>query len=208
MITIAFRWTWCILSATAYQVLTNPYFTAFVSLAVAGVSRLLGGYWQKFVLFAGAYLAFYFALSLAAVLFAVRRPSRIYPELEILTAPKWLHILGNEQEGYDSPFAKSLHPTWKPFIRRFVWAAWRNKTSNVRFILWLHPAPEPERIGFIQGRNWWICWQGWAHNWQWVRSKSWTEIGWRYEPKDAQGVAETDWRQYGCGVAFRLRGKS
>jgi hypothetical protein len=177
MITIALRWTWCILTSTAYQVLTLPL-------------DILGAVVVPF-----------------AILFGHNQPD-ITGTKTIYSAPKWLWLWGNQQDGYDPEWAvNTIYKGWPVFLRRYSWAAWRNKSSNKRFILWLHPAPEPERIGFIQGRNWWICWQGWAHNWQWVRKKSWTEIGWRYEPKDAQGVAETDWRQYGCGVAFRLRGK-
>lgn len=178
MFKVALRWTWCILCAVAYQLITLPL-------------DLLG-----------------FIVVPFAILFGVRRKSRIYPESEIYTAPDWLGLYGNEQDGYDPPWAvNTIYKGWPTFWRRYSWAAWRNKSSNKRFITWLHPPPDPERIGFIQGRNWWICWQGWAHNWQWVRKDSWTEIGWRYEPKDAQGVQANDWRRFGCGVAFRLNGR-
>lgn len=178
-ITIALRWVWCILCAVAYQILTLP-------LDIMG-----------------------FVLVPFAILFGVRRPSRITGR-EIFTAPAWLGVWGNEQDGFDPEWAvNSIYKGWPVFWRRYSWAAWRNKSSNKRFYFtsWLHQPPDSDRIGFIEGDNWWLCWQGWAHNWQWFRKSSWTEIGWRYDPKDADFTDPTDWRQWGCGVAFRPWGK-
>ncbi len=149
-----------------------------------------------------------FVLVPFAILFGVRRESRIAPGRMIFTAPDWLGWWGNEQDGYDPEWAvTTIYKDWPTFLRRYSWAAWRNKASNVRFITWLHPPPDPERIAFIQHATWSLCWQGWLCHWEWHRAKGWTEIGWRYEPKDKQGVAADDWRRHGCGFAARLFGR-
>lgn len=175
------RWLWCVVTATAYQILTLPM-------------DLLG-----------------FVVVPFAIWFGVERPSRIYPDRTIFTAPDCLALYGNEQDGYDPPWAvESIYKGWPTFWRRYSWAAWRNKSSNKRFALtWLHQPPDPERIRFVQfGPGTWLCWQGWRTNWHWTRAKSWTEIGWRYEPNDAKGVLADDWRRHGCGVAFRPWGRA
>lgn len=180
-LTIASRWLWCASTATLYQALTTP-------LDLLGVITVP-----------------------LAIRFGVHRRSRIYPTKTIFTAPSWLHWWGNEQEGYDPPWAvQSIYKGWPTFWRRYSWAAWRNKSSNKRFTLttWLHQPPDPARIRFIPfGPGSWLCWQGWRTNWQWARRTSWTELGWRYSPSDVHGLPASDWRRFGCGVAFRPYGR-
>lgn len=106
----------------------------------------------KALIFASLYKVAMGGLALAglfmvpfAIWFGVTRPSRLTGKT-IFTAPDWLEIFGNEQEGYDSPFALSLYKGWPTFWRRYAWAAWRNKIRNIPFVPalgWLHTPKGP-----------------------------------------------------------------
>jgi hypothetical protein len=122
----------------------------------------------------------------------------------IFSAPRALWLWGNQQEGYDSDFAKALYPGWSTFWRRYSWAAWRNKTNNVRFVKFFHPPPDPKRIQFKVRKRWILCWQGPFYRFEYTwPSGALTTIGWRYKPSDIGGLAEDDWRRFGCGFGAR-----
>ena len=119
--------------ALVYQIATNPFAWAGIMVLATGIAGLLGHWLPGLLVMAIVILVVWAVLNAVAVLFGKWRVSRLTGDL-IYTAPDWLFVLGNEQEGYDSEFAKSLHPTWPKFARRFVWAAWRNKARNLPFL--------------------------------------------------------------------------
>jgi hypothetical protein len=83
---VAFRFLLCVVSATVYQVATNPHTLALV-LAITG-------YWQ-----AGLWLvAAWHLLCAVAVLVSRDRHSDIAGG-PVFTTPDWLLLLGNAQEG-------------------------------------------------------------------------------------------------------------
>lgn len=79
-----------------------------------------------------------------AILFGVTRTSRLTGRT-IFTAPDWLSVYGNEQDGYDPEWAvNTIYKGWPTFLRRYSWAAWRNKVRNLPFVpslAWLHVPP-------------------------------------------------------------------
>jgi hypothetical protein len=124
---------------------------------------------------------------------------------QIFTAPTWMWLYGNDQEGYDAPLTYTLHPYLPDFLRRYCWAALRNRVNNLRFIKCIHPPPNPLRIKFVRGWNWWLCWQGPLYGFRYnKRNGAAVKIGWRYDPDDIHGIRYDDWRKYGCGFTFRL----
>jgi len=80
-----------------------------------------------------------------AIWFGVTRPSRLTGRV-IFTAPDWLGVYGNEQDGFDPANAATLYEGWPTFWRRYSWAAWRNKIRNAPFVkalAWLHVPKGP-----------------------------------------------------------------
>ena len=105
----------------------------------------------------------------------------------IYNAPAWLWLWGNDEDGLDPVWYRVANPTWSPFKRQLIWAAWRNSVNNVRCIKWLHPAPVAERIRFVRWGDSWLCWQGVL-----------------YYPEDVKGVDPTDWRCWGTGFRWSI----
>lgn len=146
-----------------------------------------------------------FVLVPFAIWFGVHRKSRI-TGVDIFTAPDWLDLYGNEQEGYDSAFAKSLHPTWPTFWRRYVWAAWRNKYRNLPFwrpLRWLH-RPNPDSS--LKSRAWtWrgvrfrVSWRGWMTEFEWSRGSRYGDFGPRLDQPDSWGGVSWAFRPWGKG---------
>ena len=127
----------------------------------------------------------------------------------IISAPIWLALWGNSEDGYAPQWYTDATPTWPWWWRMWVWAAVRNRTNNLRFWKALHPPPVPERIQWlwIQDGKGYLCWQG-----IFTRGKFYTPwngktltIGWRYTPADCVGVPSSDWRLHGCGFGWRYR---
>jgi hypothetical protein len=176
---IGLLWTWCVAFTVIYKLLT------FVLLTVPG-----------------------YALTALAIRKSVFRPSRITPSLMIVTAPRWLHLWGNEQEGYDAPKSFELWPKASTFKRRWLWAARRNPVGNLRFTMrWLHqPLRIPRVWACSSNLSWYIMGQGWRLGWFWDRpaKRSFTKIGFRYGPQPIPD-GQDDWRQFGTGLAWRPR---
>jgi hypothetical protein len=114
--------------ATAYQVATNPFLQAVLLAAC--------GHWQV-----GAALLFvYLALCALAVTMRERRYSRLsgLEEVEIVTAPEFLFIFGDEQQGWLPQWLVDKWPQWVPrWWIAFSCCAWRNKLRNLPFSAWL-----------------------------------------------------------------------
>lgn len=97
---------------------------------------------------------------------------------KIFSAPKCLWLWGNQQEGYDPPWAmETLYKGWGTFRRRYSWAAWRNRTSNLRFLGFLKVDPTKVKVT-KQGNH--TIWQykGWVL-WEWLRKKRYSKLGLR-----------------------------
>lgn len=124
-----------------------------------------------------------------AIWFGVTRPSRLTGR-PIFTAPDWLAIWGNEQDGFDPEWAvATIYKGWPTFWRRYSWAAWRNKVRNLSFVPWLGflhrraNASEVHEREILAGR-WRITvrWQSWWMNeLQYIRGYRFGKFGPRLE---------------------------
>lgn len=129
-----------------------------------------------------------------AILFGKEQPD-ITGTKTIYSAPKWLWLWGNQQDGYDPEWAvQTIYKGWSKFRRRYSWAAWRNRTSNLRFLGLFKPT---KPIQEIRGKTWHVQWSGWLTEWFWDHpSKSkFTKFGARLGP---------EWTKEGTNFAFRL----
>lgn len=127
--------------------------------------------------------------------------------LMIYTAPDWLWLYGNIEDGYQSDTVMRLLPkTWTLWRTMYWWAAIRNPLGNLRFVRALHPPQRADLVRRISRGDWMLVWQGpfsrliWNNKNRINRTGPWFAIGWKYEPeaKDAEG-----WQAYGQGFGFR-----
>lgn len=193
---LIWRLLWCVATATAYQVATNPYVFA-VLLAIAG-------HWR-----AGAALVLgWLALCAVAVATGVHRKSRLagLEDVDIFTAHRYLGLLGDEQQGWTPPFLVAKWPRWAPlWLVAFSCCAWRNRLRNLPFVpslAWLH-RPEGEThtvhwtigdIGLsLKSRGLFT-----ELHWYWIEKRLFGDIGPRLDQPDQWG---------GISWAFRLVGK-
>lgn len=182
---------YCIPVAAAYQVATNPF--------VLAPLLALFGYWE-----AGAWLLVaYLLLCAASIVFGVHRKSRFEPFIPIFTAPDWLFVFGNEQEGQDPFWYQMKHPKWPKWMRAFVFCAWRNKLRNLPFVTWLSWLHKPTgemrvyHAAFL-GSVFTIRIRGWMVELEEVRGKYFADIGPRLDQPDHWG---------GVSWAFRPAGR-
>lgn len=188
--------------AFVYQIATNPFAWAGILVLITGIAGLMGQWLPGLLVAAATILLVWTLLNALAVIFGQWRVSRLSGDL-IYTAPDWLFVLGNEQEGYDSEFAKSLHPTWGKFARRFVWIAWRNKARNLPFVEslnWLHFPKGPTQVfeKTSKGILWRVRKRGWMIEVEYVGKKYYGDFGPRLDQPQEWG---------GVSWAFRPRGR-
>lgn len=144
-----------------------------------------------------------FVLVPFAIWFGVERPSRITGR-PIFTAPDWLGIYGNEQDGFDPAWAvETIYKGWPTFWRRYSWAAWRNAIRNLCFVdslAFLH-RPKGElvtrerKMGAVTFR---IRYRGWMTELEYFTATRFGDFGPRLDHPDA-------WA--GCDWAFRPFGR-
>jgi len=124
----------------------------------------------------------------------------------IYTAPRWLWLWGNDEDGYDPQWYREANPTWGPLRRMYTWAALRNSVNNLRFVKLLNPPPVPSRVKFAAiNHNATLVWQGAFSRIIWTTRTHWYGAGWKYDPGDANGVSDTDWRRFGVGFGIRRK---
>lgn len=124
----------------------------------------------------------------------------------IFTAPRWLWLWGNLEDGYDPQWYREANPEWGAFKRMYIWAAIRNSVNNLRFIKALNPPPVPERIRFAAvNHSCTLCWQGAFSRIVWTSKTHWYGCGWKYDPQDQQGISDKDWRRFGVGFGIRRK---
>ena len=127
-----------------------------------------------------------FALVPFAIWFGVTRPSQLTGK-PIFTAPDWLALWGNEQDGFDPPWAvASIYKGWPTFWRRYSWAAWRNKVRNLCFVdalsfLHTHGTVSIREVEFggVLVRVRWSSW--WMNELEYVAGKRFGKFGPRLE---------------------------
>lgn len=133
----------------------------------------------------------------------------------------WLTWLwGNEEDGVTGPLwwrqrtgAFLVGHHWKKALSAYRWSALRNPTNNLRFIPWVNPVIDPERIDYINrlGDAYQITltWQGAFSGLLAVfkfRGAFWRFWwGWKLKPEDASGVPDSDMRKPRCGFAIQLK---
>jgi hypothetical protein len=138
-------------------------------------------------------------------------------------APKWAWLWSNDEDGVDGLRGGDPDNFWwrdqtkDDWTRLFHWSGWRNPVGNLRFVPLLSFKIDPSRVHFIgnadprnvvhlQDRPFMVG----TFVWQFPYSGLWLylgkfrfRIGWKLEPKDAQGLEENDYRRQGCGFTFQ-----
>ena len=143
-----------------------------------------------------------FVLVPFAIWFGVSRASRITGQ-RIFTAPDWLAVFGNEQDGFDPEWAiQTIYKGWPTFWRRYSWAAWRNKVRNLSFVPWLaflHRAKgELVTREFKRGPLLFrIRTRGWMTELEYFTATRFGDIGPRLDQPDAWGGISWAYRPWG-----------
>lgn len=184
---IALRAAGGLFAATAYQVATNPF--------VLAVLLVFAGRWSA----AAWLLAGWCTAHALAVAFSRWTVSPL-TGLAIRTAPRFLWVLGNDQDGYLSRWP--LHPTWRWWAVAFAECAWRNKLRNLPFVrrlAWLH-VPH----GTLRAREWRIAGvllrirtRGWMTELEYFTATRFGDIGPRLDQPDAWGGISWAYRPWG-----------
>jgi hypothetical protein len=129
----------------------------------------------------------------------------VVAQKEVFNPPRWLWLWGNDEEGYDAPKSYVLWPKDSDTLRRWLWAAYRNRTDNLQFSFWCPPS--------VPGKVWvyyfpwggFICGQG-------LLCYVWTPLGkdgravsfgWNHYPTDNAPLEPGDPRRLGCGYGWR-----
>jgi len=121
----------------------------------------------------------------------------------IFSAPRWLFIYGNSQDGYDPPWAiETLYAGWPTFWRRYSWAAWRNAIRNLPFVpalAFLHkPKGELQwkqaRIGGVLVT---LLWRGWLTELKWSKGNRFGDFGPRLDQPESWGAVSWAFRPFG-----------
>lgn len=176
-------------AAAVYQVATNPF--------VQAVGLSFAGRWAAAAWLLAAWCA---AHALAVAL--SRWTLSPLTGLAIRTAPRFLWVLGNDQDGYLSRWG--LHPTWRWWAVAFAECAWRNKLRNLPFVSWLRWLHVPHgtlitREVQVLGLTLRMRARGWMTELEWIAGRHFGDIGPRLDQPDAWG---------GVSWAFRLWGRS
>lgn len=184
------RFPFGLVLALLYQIAFNPLIQAAL--------LLLTGHWRAALLWAGAW----FALCLLAVVTGERRKSRMggLEHVDIFTAPKWLNLLGDEEQGWTPQFLVDLWPRWVP-LWFIAWSccSWRNKLRNIAFwppLAWLH---KPK--GELREHIWPTEWGGFK-----MRTRGWmTECEYWYGKRFGDFGPRLDFPDQWGGVTWALR---
>ncbi len=130
-----------------------------------------------------------------AIWFGVTRPSQLAGK-PIFTAPGFLSLWGNEQDGFDPQWAvDTIYKGWPTFWRRYSWAAWRNKVRNLCFVdglAFLHRrsafvSVHEFTIGKLRVRVRWQCW--WMNELEYI----WGERFGKFGPRLEQPFGRVSW---------------
>jgi hypothetical protein len=192
ILTIAGRLLWCVASATAYQIATNPF--------VLAVGMAIAGFWPV----AAVLLLAYTAGCIGAVVTARDHASPLTGEL-IRSPPKgalfWL--FGDDQLGLFVPWHRAKYPKAMQWIAPFVWTFWRNKVRNLPFVpalKWLHqPKGELRVIEWAWGKvKFRIRTRGWMTEFEYFTASRFGDIGPRLDQPGGWGAVS--W-------AFRIAGR-
>jgi hypothetical protein len=126
----------------------------------------------------------------------------------IYTAPRWLWLWGNDEDGYLSPEVfRHAKPTWSKWYTMFEWAAIRNNVGNLRFIKLMHPPQRADKVRWVTVGSYTFVWQGILGNLihndanRQAGAAPWWWFGWKYEPERADA---TGWKALGQGFGIRI----
>lgn len=123
----------------------------------------------------------------------------------------WLTwIWGNEEDGVTgAEWYRELHKDWTEIKQAIFWSAFRNPTNNFRFVPHLNPVIDPVKIRSITWESGDFTWQGVYSGFRWFpkfgKNKFRFWLGWKLKPEDAQGIPDTDFRNYGVGFATQFK---
>lgn len=135
-------------------------------------------------------------------------------------APWWVeNLFGNEEDGVDGlPLVLTTEVLegrqawwqretleWTVFRRIWMWSAFRNSVSNLRFTC-LGMSIEPDRVrALLFPSGGWLAWQGLRGRIHWEFKGRVLEVGWKVRPDDAEGLKPEDSRFPGVGFGARLK---
>lgn len=157
------------------------------------------------------------------------RRSRFYayddgsPRIVAQWRPRWAWIWNDEELGIAGP-REWMHGR-APWLRAFVWSAWRNPTNGLRFIYPFGIRIIPELIRFRGNvtdsplddeRAAGVARFRWSYTWQGIFAGLWVRVpvrgrvlnlrcGYKLVPKDARGVPAYDYRSPGAGFGFQVQ---
>lgn len=144
-----------------------------------------------------------------AILFSQDKLSPVNPGRFIRTAPDWLWLWGNDQEGYIPSWylqykGWAKQPYWMLYWHMYVWAAIRNPGNNLRFVRWLNPKAVREKLYYYYGPGIKVLrykcfYRIMIH----TRDGGWGLLaGWKFPfPGDSWQV----WQKLGTGFGVRLK---
>lgn len=164
---------------------------AIFSIALFGILR-----WVLLV------LPGYFLVWLA-ILFSREEASPVTGRA-IINAPRWLWLWGNDQEGY-LPYWYSVkyHPRLHWVLRAYLWAAWRNPANNLRFVKWINPPADPEKVKISNRGNLSLLWDGWRYRILWYpKPRVGVLVGWKYSMFPEEYAP---WQSQGVGFGIRIK---
>ena len=175
------------LIALAYQVATNPF-------VIAGL-MVLAGHWQG----AAWLLTAWCAVHALAVLLSDWKVSPLTGQT-IRDAPRFLWLVGNDQDGYVS--RQHLHPTWPWWLVAFVECTWRNKLRNLPYwpgLGWLHrPTGDlREHNAAFAGLVFRIRTRGWMTEVEYFTRTRFGDFGPRLDQPDEWGGVSWAFRPWG-----------
>jgi hypothetical protein len=116
----------------------------------------------------------------------------------ISSPPAALWVWGNDEDGMSCAWYEAS-TGWPKWISDYVWTGWRNAYSNLRFVRWLNPPPDPSKMKSLTAGGLSLTWMGWRVGMQYKTSAGTLQVGWQYVPEDLKGLAPTDWRRFGAG---------
>lgn len=190
---IPLRWLWCMVCAAAYQAATNPFVTVTV-LAIFGQWRI-----------GAAYVSLYLLLCAIAVALRVTRPSRLPGLGVVVTAPDWLFVFGDEQQGWLPQWLIDKWPKWAPkWLIALSCCAWRNKLRNIAFTPWLAWLHRPkgvlrERRRVVGSFVLILRTRGWLTEFEyvWTDGRRFGDFGPRLDQPDEWGGVSWAFRPFG-----------
>lgn len=114
----------------------------------------------------------------------------------------FMWLFGNEEDGVaDNTYSKHTNM----FLRIVSWSANRNPANNLRYVKYLSFRITPEKVQYVRGQNWFLCWHGIYSCFYatfWGRELL---IGYKVYPSDRLGVPVKSHRYKSVGFGLQFK---